>query len=78
MTGCFVMNNTYAVIVQHGEYRTVYAGLSQLNVKQGDKVKTKQTLGSIYTDKEQDNKTELYFQVWKGKEIQNPVLWLAK
>lgn len=78
VTGCFVMNNTYAVIVQHGEYRTVYAGLSQLNVKQGDKVKTKQTLGSIYTDKEQDNKTELYFQVWKGKEIQNPVLWLAK
>lgn len=78
VTGCFVMNNTYAVIVQHGEYRTVYAGLSQLNVKQGDKVKAKQTLGSIYTDKEQDNKTELYFQVWKGKEIQNPVLWLAK
>lgn len=78
VTSCFVMNNTYAVIVQHGAYRTVYAGLSKLSVKQGDKVSTKQNLGVIYTDATQDNKTELYFQVWNGKEIQNPSLWLAK
>lgn len=78
VTSCFVMNNTYAVIVQHGAYRTVYAGLSKLSVKQGDKIKAKQNLGVIYTDPTQDNKTELYFQVWNGKEIQNPSLWIAK
>ena len=78
VTSCFVMNNTYAVIVQHGAYRTVYAGLSKLSVKQGDKLKAKQNLGVIYTDPTQDNKTELYFQVWNGKEIQNPSLWIAK
>lgn len=78
VTSCFVMNNTYAVIVQHGAYRTVYAGLSKLSVKQGDKIKAKQNLGIIYTDPTQDNKTELYFQVWNGKEIQNPSLWIAK
>lgn len=78
VTSCFVMNNTYAVIVQHGAYRTVYAGLSKLSVKQGDKIKAKQNLGVIYTDPTQDNKTELYFQVWNGKEIQNPSLWIAR
>lgn len=78
VSGVFVMNNTYVVIVQHGDYRSVYSGLSSLNVKQGDKVSTKQTLGTIYCDAEQDNKTELYFQIYEGKEIRNPELWLAR
>ena len=78
VTSCFLMSGSYAVIVAHGNYRTVYAGLSRLNVKQGDKVTAKQKLGTIYSDPEQDNKTELFFQVWKDKTIQNPSLWLAK
>lgn len=77
VTSCFLMNGSYAVIVAHGNYRSVYAGLSRLNVKQGDKVTAKQKLGTIYSDPEQDNKTELFFQVWKDKTIQNPSNWLA-
>lgn len=77
VTSCFVMGNTYAVIVQHGEYRTVYAGLSSLYVKAGDKVETKQKIGRIYTDPEQDNKTELYFQIYKGRDILNPSNWIT-
>ena len=78
VTSCFVIAGTYAVIVQHGNYRTVYSNLSSLNVKQGDHVETKQAIGTIFTDPEQDQKTELYFQIYKDMNIVNPELWLAK
>ena len=78
VTSCFMVANTYAVIVQHGNYRTVYSNLSKLNVKQGDQLETKQTIGTIYTDAEQDQKTELYFQIYKDRDILNPELWIAK
>ena len=78
VTSCFLVGNTYAIIVQHGNYRTVYSNLSKLAVKQGDKVETKQKLGTIYSDPEQDNKTELYFQVYQDRTILNPSLWICK
>lgn len=77
VTSCFVMGGTTAVIIQHGNYRTVYTGLATICVKKGDKVQTKQTIGTVYTDPDNDNKTELFFQVWKDKDILNPSLWLA-
>ncbi len=77
VTSCFLMGGTNAVIIQHGNYRTVYTGLATINVKKGDKVQTKQTIGTVYTDPDNDNKTEMFFQVWMDKEIQNPSLWLA-
>jgi septal ring factor EnvC (AmiA/AmiB activator) len=67
-----------AVIIQHGNYRTVYANLTQIYVREGDHVTAKQAIGKIYTDDERDNKTELYFQVWNGKNIQNPESWIAR
>ena len=78
VTSCFMVGGTYAVIVQHGNYRTVYSNLSKLNVKQGDKVETKQVIGTIFTDAEQDQKTELYFQIYQDRNILNPELWIAK
>ena len=78
VTSCFMVGGTYAVIVQHGNYRTVYSNLSKLSVKQGDKVEPKQALGTIFTDAEQDQKTELYFQIYKDRNILNPELWIAR
>ena len=78
VTSCFIIAGTYAVIVQHGNYRTVYSNLTSLNVKQGDHVDTKQVIGTIFTDPEQDQKTELYFQIYKDMNIVNPELWIAK
>ena len=78
VTTCCVIAGTYAVIVQHGNYRTVYSNLSSLNVKQGDHVDTKQVLGTIFTDPEQDQKTELYFQIYQDMNIVNPELWIAR
>jgi septal ring factor EnvC (AmiA/AmiB activator) len=66
------------VIIQHGNYRTVYANLTQIFVREGEKVSAKQPIGKIYTDDEKDNKTELYFQIWNGKNLQNPELWISR
>lgn len=78
VTSCFSDGQTNAVIVRHGNYYTVYANLSKLNVKTGQKVKAKQTIGTIFTDPDEDNKTELFFQVWKNRDIENPSLWITK
>lgn len=78
VTSCMVLGNTYAIIIQHGNYRTVYTGLEKTYVKAGDKVKSKQAIGKIYSDAEQDNKTELQFQVWRDRDLLNPALWLAQ
>ena len=77
VSSCAQINGTYAVIVQHGNYRTVYSPLKKIYVKQGDKLTAKQAIGEIVTDATEDNKTELYFQIYKDRNILNPGLWLA-
>lgn len=78
VSSVFQNGNTWAVIVQHGNYRTVYSNLVSVNVKAGDKVKAKQKIGTIYTDTDQDNRTTLDFQIRKDKEAVNPSLWLSR
>lgn len=65
------------VMVRHGGYISVYANLDQVYVQQGQKVTTKQKIGRVYYDGEED-KTELQFQLWKGTEKINPEYWIAK
>lgn len=67
-----------SIIVRHGNYLSVYANLSSLFVKAGDKVKTGQSLGKIYTDSKQNNMTVLHFQLWKDTQRLNPESWLRK
>ncbi len=64
------------VMIKHGNYITVYANLVNVTVKKGDKVKTKQNIGTIYTSVK-DSKTELHFELWKNKALNNPKPWLA-
>ena len=79
VTQCFsIPGSNNAVIIKHGNFRTVYANLTQIYVHEGDKVSAKQSIGKIYTDDDNDNKTELYFQVWKGKVLQNPERWIVQ
>ena len=65
-----------AVIVQHGTYRTVYANLSTVYVREGDKVATKQALGKIHTNNA--NQAEMEFQIYSGRNLLNPEAWLTK
>ena len=60
-----IPGNNNAIIVKHGNYRTVYANITTTYVKSGDKVSAKQKLGKIFVDTENDNKTELYFMLYK-------------
>ncbi len=67
-----------AVIVRHGEYITVYSNLKEVFVKQGDQLETNQNIGLIFSDKDDDNKTVLKFQIWKESLKLNPEQWIAK
>ena len=66
----------YAVLVQHGEYFTLYSNLESVSVKAGDRVSTKQVLGTIKNNDE-DGRAELHLEIWKGSTNMNPQNWLA-
>ena len=61
------------VLVQHGNYFTLYCKMKALSVKAGDKVSIGQDLGTIDTI---NGQTQLHFEVWKGSAPQNPEQWL--
>lgn len=72
----FPGSNT-CVIVRHGEYYTFYANIYDLFVKQGDKVKTGQSLGRIFTDPDTGVST-MHFQLWQKTNKLNPSSWLRR
>lgn len=65
------------IIIRHGDYFTVYSQLDEVFVNRGDKVKTKQEIGRVHTDRA-EGKTELHFELRHGTETLNPSQWLAK
>ncbi len=73
-----VSGGNYAVIIRHGKYLTVYSNLVKVQVKSGDKVSLKQSIGTISTDMEDDNKTVLKFQIWKENVKQDPEDWITR
>ena len=72
-----ITNTNKAIIIRHGEFFTVYSNLIDVYVKPGDEVNTKQSLGVVYTN-ELESKTELHFEIWKGKTLLNPESWVVK
>ena len=71
----FITNLNYVVIVRHGDYLTVYSNLKDVSVKKGDKVKTRQSLGTVFTE-QGESKSRLHFELWQGTIVQNPASWL--
>jgi len=69
--------NKKAVLIQHGNYITVYKNLENVTVNKGDKVKTKQIIGTIFTDKITD-KTILGFVLSNNAKTENPRSWIYK
>jgi septal ring factor EnvC (AmiA/AmiB activator) len=61
------------IIIRHGEYLSVYSNIGDVFVKQGDKVSIKQTIGTILDD---DGKTSMNLQIWKGQKTMDPSGWL--
>jgi septal ring factor EnvC (AmiA/AmiB activator) len=75
VSGIVNVNGTKVLMVRHGEYISVYQNMASINVKKGDKITTKQTLGTVA--KVSGGTTyELHFEVWKNSSNLNPNQWL--
>ncbi|HWS59302.1 MAG TPA: peptidoglycan DD-metalloendopeptidase family protein [Flavobacterium sp.] len=64
-----------AVMIQHGDYFTVYQNLSSVNVSKGDKVSIKQNIGRIRTNGE-TGRTVLKFTISQNTTYNNPAVWI--
>tara|TARA_S200000501_G_scaffold281539_1_gene265631 strand:+ start:6473 stop:7663 length:1191 start_codon:yes stop_codon:yes gene_type:complete len=70
-------NNSRTVLIQHGNFFTVYKNLSQIYVSKGDKLKTKEAIGKIATDP-LNGQTILSFSIFYNGVPQNPKTWIYK
>ena len=68
------MNNV--IIINHGDYFTLYAKLKNLKVVKGDTVSEGQVIADLVTNK--DGVTQLQFQVWKNNIKLDPEKWIIK
>ena len=65
-----------AVMIQHGDYFTIYQNLSSVSVSKGDKVSIKQSIGRIRTNGD-TGKTVIKFLLLQNTTYNNPQGWLA-
>ncbi|QZK88967.1 peptidoglycan DD-metalloendopeptidase family protein [Flavobacterium sp. CHNK8] len=65
-----------AVMIQHGDYFTVYQNLSSVSVSKGDKVSIKQSIGRVRTNGE-TGKTIIKFLILQNTTYNNPEGWLS-
>lgn len=74
----FQLNGLFNVLIRHGNYISVYCNLSSASVKIGDTVKTKQSIGQVFSDGTDNGRTVLHFQLRREKEKLNPEPWLNR
>lgn len=71
----FIPGYNYMVIIKHGRYYTVYSNLTELSVKRGQKISTREAIGTVTTDRITGT-ASLHFEVWKEKQRLNPTRWV--
>lgn len=76
LTIAIIPGNNSAVMIKHGNYITVYAGIKNVRVKKGDKISTKDVIGEVGTD--QNGTSKMQFQIWRDFEKLNPEEWLFR
>lgn len=64
------------VIVNHGNYYTVYGNIAASAVKVGDNVNAGQGLGRLAPDEDDSSKSSIHFEVWRNREKLNPLEWI--
>lgn len=64
------------IMVRHGRYISIYAGLSSCKVKNGQEVKTGQNLGTIMPDPDNAGHAVLHFEIRREREKLNPHNWV--
>ncbi len=66
-----------AVQIRHGDYITVYQNITDVYVKKGEKVQTKQEIGKIFTNPT-TGKTILKFLIFQNTNKLNPADWVFR
>tara|TARA_Y100000739_G_C20573722_1_gene449113 strand:+ start:310 stop:1524 length:1215 start_codon:yes stop_codon:yes gene_type:complete len=64
-----------AILIQHGDFFTMYSNLDKVLVNKGDEVSTQEDVATILTD--ENGKTEIHFEIWQGNQKQNPSFWIS-
>ncbi len=64
------------VMIQHGDYFTVYAKLRSVSVSDGQRVSAREVIGTVAPGT--DGTAELQFQVWHNSANLNPEAWLGR
>lgn len=65
------------LIIQHGNYYSVYSNLEHVGVKRGDRVIIGQHIGMAGRDSQEEH-LEVHLEIWKGKQRLNPAVWLRR
>lgn len=63
------------IITHRDEYRTVYGHVANISVKEGERVKAGNSIGSVNESLEG---SILHFEIWSERNYQNPEVWLAR
>ncbi len=66
----------YVILIQHGNYYTLYARLKEVYVQMGQHIEKNGVLGAVNTD--QNGVSELHFEIWKKTTKLDPETWLVK
>lgn len=66
------------VIIKHGKYLSVYNNLVRVRVKKGDNVDTKQIVGDIYQNPDENNNCTLKFMIFEDRNALDPEAWITK
>jgi len=70
------ISGTYLVLIRHGEYFTAYSNLKSASVSKGQKVSTRQAIGTVATDPT-TGETNVHFELTKGINYLDPKTWLT-
>ncbi|MCC6462878.1 MAG: peptidoglycan DD-metalloendopeptidase family protein [Saprospiraceae bacterium] len=73
----FIPGHDYTVILQHGNYYTVYSNLSETSLTKGSRVSARQAIGKVSTNLISGS-SELHFELWYQKQRLNPTSWINK
>ena len=70
-----MIQGIYVVAIRHGDYFTIYQNLKSPSVSKGEKVETRQTIGTVATT---SDGPLLHFEIMRGQDKLNPEAWIAK
>ncbi len=73
----YVPGHENTVILQHGDYYTVYSNMVEVRVNTGVKVKGGQVIGKVGKNPI-SNAPELHFEIWYRTQRLNPSSWLKQ